>query len=195
MVTEVRTGGDRGTNEGQPRDKAVDDLGDERVDYLRISAPNVEHMRSRSACESSWNSTSRHVAEYGKQRRQVSVCGWQTKVAPFYATEKERRFSGFTPRPRQAFRSADQPRSAIVRNRAPSSAAARPLACPPGRAHACDARAVAELREVRVHVSRPDARVRWPSCARPANVGGDSAPCGLERLLPGATRPCSGPPY
>ena len=82
----------------------------------------------------------RHVAEYGRQRRQVSVCGWQTKVAPFYATEKERRFSGFTPRPRQAFRSADQPRSAIVRNRAPGSAAARPRACP-ALPHACDPRA------------------------------------------------------
>jgi hypothetical protein len=45
------------------------------VDYLRISAPNDEHMRTSSACESSWNSVSWRVAEIGKQRRQVSVCG------------------------------------------------------------------------------------------------------------------------
>jgi len=46
VATEVRTGGRTRGNRGY---EAVD----ERVDYLRISAPNVEHMRSRSACESS----------------------------------------------------------------------------------------------------------------------------------------------
>ena len=199
---EVRTGGNGGQNGWQRRSERVAERGatEDKRRWTNGWTTCAFQRRTLSICahDRPANHPSRRVAEYGKQRRKVSVRGRQTKVAPFDATDRERRCSGSTPRPRQGFTSADRPWSAMVRNRASGSAAAPPLACPSGRAHVARhalrrcrtpaTRAVSELREVGVHVSRPDARVRrdtrgrrtclslpaaraWrPNCTRPADV-------------------------
>ncbi len=51
METEGKTGGDRGQNGWQPRVKLGDKSEDDLVDYLRISAPRFEHMRTSSTSE------------------------------------------------------------------------------------------------------------------------------------------------
>ena len=48
---EGRTGGNRRQNGRQPRAERTAERVDESVDYLRISAPSVEHMRTVAASE------------------------------------------------------------------------------------------------------------------------------------------------